>query len=39
MMAEVSRIADEHGIDLWMWYPAMDEDYSDPETVTFALEE
>jgi len=39
MMAEVSRIADEYGIDLWIWYPAMDRDYSDPGTVEKALKE
>jgi len=39
MMEEVSRIADEYGLDVWIWYPAMDRDYSDPATVEFALEE
>lgn len=39
MMAEVSRIADEYGIDLWIWYPAMDRDYSNPQTVQKALRE
>ena len=35
----MSRIADEYGLDVWIWYPAMDPDYSDPETVEFALKE
>jgi hypothetical protein len=39
MMAGVSRIADEYGIDVWLWYPALDEDYSDGATVEFALNE
>jgi hypothetical protein len=39
MMAEVSRIADEYGLDVWVWYPAMDRDYADPKTVEFALKE
>ena len=39
MMAAVSGIADAYGIDLWIWYPAMDRDYSKPETVDKALAE
>jgi hypothetical protein len=39
MMTEVSRIADEYGLDVWVWYPAMDRDYADPKTVEFALAE
>lgn len=39
MMAEVSRLAQEYGLEFWIWYPAMDEDYSKPETVDFALKE
>ena len=39
MMVEMSRIADEYGLDVWIWYPAMDRDYSDPKTVEFALKE
>ncbi len=39
MMTEVSRLADEYGIDVWVWYPAMDRDYADPKTVEFALKE
>ncbi|MEO2088467.1 MAG: hypothetical protein ABGY75_03090 [Gemmataceae bacterium] len=39
MMAEVSRIADEYGLDVWVWYPAMDLNYADPKTVEFALKE
>ena len=39
MMIEQSRIADEYGLDVWIWYPAMDRDYSDPKTVEFAVQE
>lgn len=39
MMVEMSRIADEYGLDVSIWYPAMDKDYSDPATVEFALKE
>ena len=30
MMTGVSAIADDYGIDVWLWYPALDEDYTDP---------
>ena len=39
MMEEVSRICDRYWLDVWIWYPAMDRDYSDPATVEFALKE
>jgi hypothetical protein len=39
MMMEMSRIAGSYGLDVWIWYPAMDKDYSDPKTVDFALKE
>jgi hypothetical protein len=39
MMTEMSRIANDYGLDVWIWYPAMDKDYSDPKTVEFALRE
>ena len=39
MMVEMSRILDEYGLDVWIWYPALDEDYSKPEMVEFALKE
>ncbi len=37
MMVQMSRLADEYGLDVWIWYPAMDKDYSNPATVQFAL--
>jgi hypothetical protein len=39
MMIELSRLLDAYGLDVWIWYPAMDRDYSDPDTVKFALHE
>ncbi len=39
MMVEMSRIADNYGLDVWVWYPAMDKDYSDPHTVEAAIQE
>jgi hypothetical protein len=39
MMVEMSRIANDYGLDVWIWYPAMDKDYSDPKTVESALHE
>lgn len=38
-MIAVSKILDEYGLDVWIWYPAMDDDYSDPKTIAFALRE
>jgi hypothetical protein len=39
MMIEQSRIANEYGLDVSIWYPAMDADYSNPATVDFALKQ
>ena len=39
MMVDMSRVADAYGLDVWIWYPAMDKDYADPKTVEFALRE
>jgi hypothetical protein len=39
MMAAVSQLAADYGIEFWIWYPAMDRDYSDPKTVEKALKE
>ncbi|MFO0945012.1 MAG: hypothetical protein U1D30_03560 [Planctomycetota bacterium] len=39
MMAGMSKIIDDYGLDVWIWYPAIDDDYSKPETVAFALQE
>jgi hypothetical protein len=39
MMVGMSKLADDYGLDVWIWYPALDRDYSDPNTVAFALKE
>lgn len=39
MMIELSRLLDAYGLDVWIWYPAMDRDYADPATVESALRE
>jgi len=39
MMAEMSAMADRYGLDVWIWYPALDEDYGDGATVQYALNE
>jgi len=39
MMVEMSRLAEAYGLDVWVWYPAMDRDYSDSKTVEAALVE
>jgi hypothetical protein len=39
MMVGMSKLLDDYGLDVWIWYPAMDRDYSNPETVAFALKE
>ena len=39
MLQRLSRLLDDYGLDVWIWYPAMDRDYSDPKTVEFALRE
>jgi hypothetical protein len=39
MMIAMSKLADDYGLDVWIWYPAMDKDYSEAKTVEFALKE
>lgn len=39
MMKRMSQICDDYGLDVWVWYPAMDKDYGDPKTVEHALKE
>jgi hypothetical protein len=39
MMIGMSKVCADYGLDVWIWYPAMDSDYSDPKTVEFALKE
>ena len=39
MMTRMSQLADDYGLSVWIWYPAMDRDYADAATVKRALEE
>jgi hypothetical protein len=39
MMVGMSKLADDYGLDVWVWYPALDRDYSNPDTVAFAINE
>jgi hypothetical protein len=39
MMVGMSQLLDDYGLNVWIWYPAMDADYSKAETVQFALKE
>jgi hypothetical protein len=37
MMEEMSRLADELGLDVWIWFPALEEDYTTPAAVQKAV--
>jgi hypothetical protein len=37
MMIEMSKSLAKYGLDCWIWYPALDADYSKPEQVEAAL--
>ncbi len=39
MMIKMSQLAKDYGLDLWIWYPAMDPDYENPATVDRAIKE
>ena len=39
MMVEMARITASYGLDVWIWYPALDGDYSRPEILEQALRE
>jgi hypothetical protein len=39
MMVGMSRLLDDYGLDVWVWFPAMDADYTDPAKVESALKE
>ncbi|MBI4600678.1 MAG: hypothetical protein HY721_01835 [Planctomycetes bacterium] len=39
MMRGMSGLLDAYGLDVWIWYPAMDADYADPQAVERALAE
>ncbi|MHC4259364.1 MAG: beta-N-acetylhexosaminidase family protein, partial [Planctomycetota bacterium] len=37
MMIDMSQLADDYGLDVWIWWPAIDGDYSDPKVVESGL--
>ena len=39
MMVEMSQLADDYGLDVWIWWPAIDGDYSDPKVVESGLQD
>lgn len=39
MMAEMARIIASYGLDVWIWHPALDGDYSQPEILERAMGE
>jgi hypothetical protein len=39
MMVGMSKLCADYGLDVWIWYPALDADYADAKTVEFALKE
>jgi hypothetical protein len=39
MMKAMSQLADDYGLDVWIWHPAMGVDYTRSSTVEFALKE
>ncbi|APW64026.1 hypothetical protein [Paludisphaera borealis] len=39
MMVGMSKLLDDYGLDVWVWYPAMDPDYSKPEAVEAELKQ
>src|SRR5690606_4423058 len=39
MIAELSKICDDYGLDVWMWYPNMGQDYSHADSIKKELAE
>jgi hypothetical protein len=39
MMIRMSKLAHDYGLDVWIWYPALDADYSNPATVESAVKQ
>ena len=33
MMVGMSHLADDYGLDVWIWYPAMDTSYATEEEI------
>ena len=39
MMIELSKLIHGYGLDVWLWYPNMAEDYGDPDTFAQEMKE
>lgn len=39
MLVGMSQLAHRYGLDVWLWYPALDRDYTDPATIEAAQRE
>ncbi|GAA3399867.1 alpha-glucuronidase family glycosyl hydrolase [Paenibacillus hodogayensis] len=39
MMVRLAEVIESYGLDTWIWYPNMGEDYSDPDTIQAELAE
>ena len=39
MMVDMSQLAADYGLDVWIWFPAMEDDYSEDKTVKAAIDE
>lgn len=39
MMVDVSQLADDYGLNVWIWYPAMESSYATPESIDAAVRE
>jgi len=38
MMAAMSQLADDYGLEVWIWYPALDKNYTNLETIKYSIE-
>jgi hypothetical protein len=39
MMVEMSQLAKDYGLDVWIWFPSMEDDYDDEKVLNAVLEE
>ena len=39
MMTKQAEIIDSYGMDVWIWYPNVGEDYTHPDPIREELEE
>ncbi len=39
MMIKQAEICDDYDLDVWIWYPNMGSDYTDPDSIAFELKE